>query len=287
MIKNIYFSLLLIAGLMLTACSSDDNVSEQAPKTYYMTVDATKGVNEAASPAYRRALNLSGSTLSASWATTEHVYVQITALDTKEYWFNGSLQPQSAGVTTQLSGALSVPDKWAYPTIEEAMTNGVFELPIYMLLQFPRPDFLDYTGQVGTIDDIAAKYDYATAIALIDDINGNVITATSPVTFVNQQAIVKFTLKDKADGTTLLNPTVLTINVEGDLSGDYPLTLTIPASTYTTNSNGVLYVAIPGFSGETVTLTATCSSGTYTYTKSYATFVNGKYYEITVKMTKQ
>lgn len=278
---------MLIAGLMLTACSSDDNVSEQAPKTYFMTVDATKGVNEAASPAYRRALNLSGSTLSASWATTEHVYVQITALDTKEYWFNGSLQPQSAGVTTQLSGALSVPDKWAYPTIEKAMTNGVFELPIYMLLQFPRPDFLDYTGQVGTIDDIAAKYDYATAIALIDDINGNVITATSPVTFVNQQAIVKFTLKDKADGTTLLNPTVLTINVEGDLSGDYPLTLTIPASTYTTNGNGVLYVALPEFSGETVTLTATCSSDTYTYTKSYATFDNGKYYEITVKMTKQ
>ena len=33
MIKNIYFSLLLIAGLMLTACSSDDNVPEQAPKT--------------------------------------------------------------------------------------------------------------------------------------------------------------------------------------------------------------------------------------------------------------
>ena len=269
---------------MLTACSSDDNVSEQAPKTYYMTVDATKGVNETASPAYRRALSLSGSTLSASWATTEHVYVQITALDTKEYWFNGSLQPQSAGVTTRLSGALSVPDKWTYPTIEEAMTNGVFELPIYMLLQFPRPDFLDYTGQVGTIDDIAAKYDYATAIARIDDINGNVITATSPVTFVNQQAIVKFTL---SDGTNALNPTALTINVEGDLSGDYPLTLTIPASTYTTNGNGVLYVALPEFSGETVTLTATCSSGTYTYTKSYATFDNGKYYEITVKMTKQ
>lgn len=287
MIKNIYFSLLLIAGLTLTACSSDDNVSEQAPKTYYMTVDATKGVNEAASPAYRRALSLSNSKLSATWATTEYVYVQITALDTKEYWFNGSLQPQSAGVTTQLSGALSVPDKWAYPTIEEAMTNGVFELPIYMLLQFPRPDFLDYTGQVGTIDDIAAKYDYATAIALIDDINGNVITATSPVTFVNQQAIVKFTLKDKADGTTLLNPTALTINVEGDLSGDYPLTLTIPASTYTANGNGVLYVALPEFSGETVTMTATCSSGTYTYSKSYATFVNGKYYEISVKMTKQ
>ena len=110
------------------------------------------------------------------------------------------------------------------------------------------------------------------------------VVGINVVPFVNQQAIVKFTL---SDGTNALNPTALTINVEGDLSGDYPLTLTIPASTYTTNGNGVLYVALPEFSGEDVTLTATCSSGTYTYTKNNATFVNGKYYEISVKMTKQ
>ena len=94
---------------------------------------------------------------------------------------------------------------------------------------------------------------------------------------------MKFTLKDNADGTTLLNPTALTINYG---SGSLELT-SIPAATYTTNGNGVLYVAIPGFSGQNVTLTATCSSGTYTYTKTNATFVNGKYYEISVKMTKQ
>ena len=108
------------------------------------------------------------------------------------------------------------------------------------------------------------------------------VVGINVVPFVNQQAIVKFTL---SDGTNALNPTALTI--DNGLGDDYPLTLTIPASTYTTNGNGVLYVALPEFSGETVTLTATCTSGTYTYTKSYATFVNGKYYEITVKMTKQ
>ena len=154
MIKYIYFSLLLIAGLTLTACSSDDNSVEQAPKIYYMTVDATKGVNEAASPAYRRALNLSGSTLSASWATTEHVYVQVTLANLTKDWFKGSLQPQSAGVTTRLSGTLSVPDGWVYSTIESAKDNGVFEFPIDMLLHFPRPGDLDYTGQVGTIDGV-------------------------------------------------------------------------------------------------------------------------------------
>ena len=282
MIKNIYFSLLLIAGLMLTACSSDDNVPEQAPKTYYMTVDATKGVNEAASPAYRRALNLSGSTLSASWATTEHVYVQGTLVsNSSTFWFEGSIQPQTAGTTTQLNGVISLPAGWVI-SIDEAIGT-----PYCVNLQFPRSGDLDYTGQTGTLAGIAANYDYARAENVSVDIAADKVVGINKVPFVNQQAIVKFTLKDKADGTTLLNPTALTINVEGDLSGDYPLTLTIPASTYTTNGNGVLYVALPEFSGETVTLTATCSSGTYTYTKSYATFDNGKYYEISVKMTKQ
>ena len=279
MIKNIYFSLLLIAGLMLTACSSDDNVSEQAPKTYYMTVDATKGVNETASPAYRRALNLSGSTLNASWATTEHVYVQGTLVSNiSTFWFEGSIQPQTAGTTTQLKGVISLPAGWVI-SIDEAIGT-----PHHVNLQFPRSGDLDYTGQTGTLAGIAANYDYARAENVSVDIAADKVVGINKVPFVNQQAIVKFTL---SDGTNALNPTVLTINVEGDLSGDYPLTLTIPASTYTTNGNGVLYVALPEFSGETVTLTATCSSGTYTYTKTNATFDNGKYYEISVKMTKQ
>ena len=281
MIKNIYFSLLLIAGLMLTACSSDDNVSEQAPKTYFMTVDATKGINETASPSYRRALNLSGSTLSASWATTEHVYVQgtLSSDGVTKFWFEGSILPQTAGTTTQLKGVISLPAGWVI-SIDEAIGT-----PYCVNLQFPRSGDLDYTGQTGTLAGIAANYDYARAENVSVDIAADKVVGINEVPFVNQQAIVKFTLKDKADGTTLLNPTALTI--DNGLGDDYPLTLTIPASTYTTNGNGVLYVALPEFSGETVTLTATCGSDTYTYTKTNATFVNGKYYEITVKMTKK
>jgi hypothetical protein len=278
MIKNIFFSLLLIAGLALTACSSDDNSVEQAPKIYYMTVDATKGVNEAASPAYRRALNLSGSTLSASWATTEHVYVQGTLVSNSTlFWFEGSIQPQTAGTTTRLNGAISLPAGWQYSSIDEAIAT-----PYHVNLQFPRKEFT-YDGQKGTLADIAANYDYALAEHVRVDIAADKVVGINEVEFVNQQAIVKFTLKDKADGTTLLNPTALTINYG---SGSLELT-SIPAATYTTNGNGVLYVAIPGFSGQNVTLTATCGSGTYTYTKTNATFVNGKYYEISVKMTKQ
>ena len=263
---------------MLTACSSDDNVSEQAPKTYYMTVDATKGVNEAASPAYRRALTLSGNTLTPTWAIGEKVYVYPTTA-VIPFWFDGCLEAKSAGSTTQLDGALSLPSGWT-----EDISVYIGYAPEFKL-QFPRSGNLDYTGQVGTLSDIATKYDYAIATGVMFDIENDHITAINTATFESQQAIMKFTLKDKADGTILLSPTELTI--DNGLGDDYPLTLTIPAPTYTTNGNGVLYVAIPGFSGEDVTMTATCTSGTYTYTKTNATFDNGKYYEITVKMTKQ
>ena len=81
----------------------------------------------------------------------------------------------------------------------------------------------------------------------------------------------------------MLSPTALTINYG---SGSVSLT-DIPAATYSTNGYGVLFVAIPGFSDQTVTLTATVGNDTYTYTTSSTkTFVNGKYYEIGVKMTK-
>ena len=280
--KKFYFHTLLLAGLLLAACSSDDDDhqgQEEHPafKTYYMTVDATKGADESANYASTRALVLDGSTLNATWATTEHVYVKGKKVsDNLYFWFEGYLQPQSAGTTTQLNGVISLPTDFAI-SIDEAIGT-----PHTLTLQFPRPYVLDYTGQIGTLADIAAKYDYAKAEEVRVDIEADKVVGVSPVTFVNQQAIVKFTLLDKADGTTLLNPTALTIQY-----GEESLSLTsIPSTTYETNGNGVLFVAIPGFSGQTVTLTATVADDTYTFTKSGVTFVNGQYYEINVKMKK-
>ena len=266
-------------GLM-TSCSTEDNSNTardlEPIRTYYMSVDATKGSNEASSRT-NRALSLSGSTLSASWATNEHVYVQGTLLSSgSTFWFDGSIQPQSAGTSTRLNGQISLPSEWS-----GTIPSLIGEHPEFTL-QFPRSGELDYTGQVGTLEDIATKYDYAIATGVLFDIVGDHIVGTSSANFVNQQAIVKFTLKDKADGTTLLSPTALTVNYG---SGTILLT-DIPNATYSTNTAGVLYVAIPGFSGQDVTLTATVGADTYTYNKSSVTFENGRYYDITVKMTK-
>ena len=294
-IHYIFFAALAIAGAALTACSSDDiNKVEanqkglDASKTYYMSVDATKGNNEAASRS-NRALTLSGSTLSVSWATNEHVYVQGAYASGGSFLYKGDIQPQSAGSNeTILNGTITVPDEWAYTykTIQDAIDGGVIIYPLEIVLQFPRSGELNYTGQVGTLADIAEKYDYAIATDAIFDIKDDHIVGTKSATFINQQAIVKFTLKDQNDNA--INASSLTISAEGliqagsttgdSTTGDITITPASPTS--------IIFAALRGIASTTVTLSATCADGNYTYTKSGVTFTNGEYYDITVKMTK-
>jgi len=286
--KILYFTTVL-AGLLLVACSSDDTPEQNrvAPvKTYYMSIDATKASNDDATHT-NRALSLTSHTLTASWAIGEKVYVYAPNA-TPKFWFDGYLEAKSAGTTTQLNGALSLPGGWV-GDIDDYVPK-----PYSLTLQFPRSDDLDYTGQVGTLADVAAKYDYAVAENVQFDIEGDHIHAVSDVTFHSQQAIVKFTLKDKAnEGATLLNATSLTVTYNSE-----SIVLTgIPAETYTTNGDGVLFVALPaltktevedpGFVAPSVTLTAVVGGNTYSFIQNHFTFQNGKYYEIGVKMTKQ
>ena len=279
--KNFYFHTLLLAGLMLAACSSDDDGHQgqeehQAFKTYYMTVDATKGADEGANYASTRALALTGGTLNATWATTEHVYVQGQLVSSGEFfWFEGSLKPQSAGTETELNGAISLPTGWAI-SIDVAIGD-----PHFVTLQFPRPGVLDYTGQVGTLADIAEKYDYAIARDLRVEIKADQVLGVKNAEFVSQQAIVKFTFID-SDGTTKMKLTELNVQY-----GTESLSLTIPEATYTTNGDNVIYVAIPGFNDKEVTLTAKVGGKTYKFIKPNVTFENGKYYEVDVKMKEK
>ena len=258
---------LLMAGAAFTACSSsDDNIIDEQPvnpaqKTYTLTVNASKGDG-----AQTRALDLTGKTLTASWATTENVYVKKGS-----DWATGSLQPETAGTTATLKGSL---------------TGISIEANDNLTLQFPNSGDITYAGQLGTLADIQANFDWATATVDVESVSpsGNINPKTATTTFTNQQAIIKFTLKDKANDAAI-SPSALTVT---DGTSTVKLT-SIPADTYTANGDGVLYVAFPATGGaETITLTATVGSDTYTYTTSSAkTFVNGQYYEITVKMTKQ
>lgn len=256
---------LLIASATLAACSSDDNTIDLQPaqpagqQVYTMTIQATKSTgDEANARVATRALSLDGTTLNATWATTENVYVKKGS-----DWATGSLQPDANDATATLKGTLS--------DIEIKASD-------VLTLQFPRSGALDYTGQVGTLEDIAANFDYATATVTVESVSatGNINPTEATTTFQNQQAIVNFTLVDKADGTTPLNATELIVS---DGTNTYTVT---PAS-----ATSEIYVAIPGIASQTVTLTATVGSDNYTYEKSNVTFANGKYYRVGVKMTKQ
>lgn len=258
---------LLIAGAAFTACSSDDDIvanqpENTTPQQYSLTINATKGGD-----AQTRALSLDDKTLNATWATSENVYVK-----KGETWATGSLQPDADGATTTLKGSLR---------------DITIEAGDELSLQFPKSGDISYAGQTGTLDDIAANFDYATATVKVVSVSatGTITPEAATTTFQNQQAIIRFTLKDKGNADAAINPTALTVT---DGTSTVELT-SIPEATYTTNGQGVLYVAFPA-AGEakTITLTATVGSDTYAYETSTAkTFTNGQYYSITVKMKKE
>lgn len=238
-------AVLLVVPATFTSCSSDEQTTPAVP-TYTLSVEATKDVSAT------RALTLEGKTLTASWKTGESVTVYNASSD-----YLGTLTAQSDGASTILSGTLT----------------GTISNDDVLTLKFCSDD---YSTQTGTLEDIATHCDYATATVTVTVISGERVTTTD-ANFINQQAIVKFTLKDKADnGATTLNASSLSVTANG--------------STYTvtpTSATSVLYVAIPGIDAKNITLSAAVGSDTYTYDKANVTFSNGQYYAISVKMTRQ
>ena len=270
--KTKCFVLVILAGALLTGCSSDDMEPAKDPSTdkpvvsnsYYMSVNASKGEDEETatgaknSPRHALSLDENQNRLISTWAKTEYVYVKYD-----NQWFEGSLQPDRNGGTAWLNGTIS----------------GIeFQVPEGFMLQFPRKE-INYTGQKGTIEDIAARYDYAKATPHVDKIEDHNIKATASVTFDNLQAIVRFTLKDQ-DGNDL-NVKSLLISATGlkktdTEQGDIEITPATPTN--------VIFAALSGVDGN-ITLTAVTNDGkTYVYSKTGITFANGQYRHITVKM---
>lgn len=256
-------ALLMASAAVFTACSSDDNITGEQPANptgkYTMTINASKGGD-----ATTRALTLgrndadTKNVLNATWDANEVVLV-----------YQGGSQ-----IGTLHSAASTTNETTLTGELNSAPDAGQ-DLTLY----FHTNATPSYTGQDGTLATIASTYDFcapATITAGSFTVSGSTVSTTSSASFgANQQAIVKFTLIDKADGTTSLNATQLVVS-DG-------------TNTYTVNpapATSEIYVAIPGISGQTVTLTATVGSDTYTYEKTGVTFANGQYYEITVKMTK-
>ncbi len=254
---------LLMAGVAFTSCSSDDDAiaepqqSENAgPKTYTFTVKASKGgVAAGVKAAGTRALADGGSSINATWKTTEvvSVYFGETLL--------GTLNPNSEDRNeTILEGSL------------DGTKFGTMKAGDALTLKFLSPS---YGSQDGLLSTIANTCDHAIATVNVGTINSSLglITPDGDADFENQQAIVKFMLQA---GGTPISASKLVVTVG---STSYTLTPGVTTSTF--------YVALPDVTSETITLDATVGDDTYTYkTPSSVSFTNGEFYPITVNMTK-
>lgn len=245
--------LLLIATIAWTACSNDLVREEALPdKGYTLTVEATKGKTTGT-----RGLNPpENNQIAAVWSENDRVTV-LSANNT----VLGTMVPTSIG---------------DYKTHLKATLNNPVKKGDHLTLVFPRTG-RDYTGQKGTLNDIATNYDYATSEVEVTFTDGSFVSATNAI-FINQQAIVRFNL---TDGKNPISASDLTISAEGLLQN---ATTTGPITITPADATSEIYAALSGLNG-IVTLNATINNQTYHYvTSDTKSFNNGGFYRITAKM---
>ena len=271
----------LMVGVAFAACSSsDDSIIEQpvnptAPKTYTMIVQATKG-----DAAATRGLSLNGNTLNVKWNEGEKVVV---------------MQDDD-----ELGTLTATPDP-NDPT-KATLTGELDELDLEEDIEFHlHSASCDYSRQSGVLlskdgeNSIEENFDYALCTveaesdkiktSVVKDPDGDeqydeyyLVTIEGGITLESQQAIVKFTLVDKADATTPMNVTRLEV-----YDGYYNIFVEPVSPT------NALYVAVnsDGVELDYHLKAVTAKGDVYTYDRSDVTFLCGKYYEVKVQMTKQ
>lgn len=240
---------MITAAMLATACDKNDEPTApvqtdvqtgvQTQNFASLRITATKGADNTLS----KALKLNGDKIDATWKKGDKVSVYL--------WGEkiGELTAQSDGESTTLSGELKNTAHYSL-NADDKLTLIFNET--------------DYCGQNGTLENIANKFDCAKAIVTVKEVTeDNQITINEEnADFVNQQAIVKFTLKSGDDD---INAKYITVN---------------GCSITPQNPTNQFYAAIPG--GDNVTITAYDGTNYYSYTKSDAGLKNGEYYIITV-----
>lgn len=249
------------AILVLTACGNDLVREHSLPNNgCVLTLEAHKG----RAGADTRGLKQTDETSSIEAIWSEGDRVTVLSADGSQL---GTMVPLTTGsASTKLKAELHTP-----VSIGDNLT-----------LVLPRTK-RDYTGQKGTLADIAAKYDYATDLVTVVYADESFVSATD-ANFANQQAIVKFNLRE-TDGVTPIKANSLTVSATGlktddSHTGDITITPEAPTSE--------IYAALSGISNQTVNLSATTDTYTYTYaTTTPKSFEDSNYYNVLVKMTPQ
>lgn len=244
--------LFLTAAIVWSACSDLVREDILSDKGCTLTVNAIK--NETTNT---RVLNPDGNKIIATWNESDRV----TVLSANNSVIGTMAPINIEGNKAKLKATLTSPVKKG-----DQLT-----------LVFPRSG-RDYTGQKGTLADIAANYDYANAQVVVQYAEDSFVSATDAI-FTNQQAIVKFNLTNtKAQP---INASDLTITADGLIQkgeSTGPITIT------PTNATNEIYAALSGLHG-VVTLTAAVDNKTYSYVSTEVKKLeNSGFYRFNVKM---
>ena len=256
--KRFGSKLLLLASAIVWSACSNDLVREDIllDKGCTLTINATKSL-----ATDTRALSPDGNKIAVSWSMDDRV----TILNANNAVIGSMAPTWIEGKKAKLHATL---DGSVHVNVGDQLT-----------LVFPRTG-QDYTGQKGTLTDIATNYDYATASVKVKYAD-NSFVSTTDAQFATQQAIVKFNL---TVGNTPVNVSKLIISADGLLQN---ATTTGPITITPDSPTNELYAALSGLNGN-VTLSATVGDRTYSYTTTDAKkYVNGHFYPVTVKMKKK
>ena len=163
--KNVLIlSALCLAAMTLvfSGCKKETNDPQEPAKvqTYQMSIQASKGANDNQANGPRRVISLGGggTTLTATWTTGDKVYVYNVTTGEE---LGGYLEASDNNANTQLNGTLT----------------GTIGVGNELLLKYqPNPY---YAEQDGSLDNISANCDYATATVTVATVEGGAITANA------------------------------------------------------------------------------------------------------------
>ena len=247
----------LCASAVFTGCSSELAESVQTAAEpqdgYPISISAVK----AGSDDITRALTLDGTTLTTAWAADERVYVYKNDDGEKV----ATLAPtEISGVNCTLTGTIT----------------GTYTTNDKLVLYYLKDKGAVYSGQIGTIADIAANFDFSKAEVEVTDVAPNgTLLAWGNASFQRQQAITKFSFKLGASTVAAVKP--LVISATGLTDG--PLTIQPAAAA------SDIFVAMQNTSGasQEYTFVGNVNGLDWTGTKK-ANLENNKYYLANVSL---
>lgn len=245
---------LLMVGILISGCSIDDATIEiptgQTTPTGDMTFTASV---EAKSPA-TRSVDADGVT---TWVVNEKIAVYYQKTNNSYGTATANVDEVNEGkaiISATLTDAKDDTEvKFVYPaTLTNATGDDI--------------DAAKLATQHGTIADISANFDAATATATLKT-DGTICGTTATINFTNRVLIGKFT--PKFSGVAINAISTLTVT-------DGTQTYTVTPSSGTFGTTGI-YVAMLPVSSKRVRITAANASQTYVFSKS-VTLEAGKLY---------